>query len=68
MHHIPHTGDLPNTMMTQAHSAIHIEPLNYLEDGDPSVATAQAIKVLYSNGTVETFGAESAQCSVDLVR
>lgn len=65
MHHIPHTGDLPNTLMTSAHSAIRIEPLNYLEAGDSSVATSQQIKV--NNGTVETFGALAANCSVDLV-
>ncbi|KAF2646794.1 amine oxidase catalytic domain-containing protein [Massarina eburnea CBS 473.64] len=44
MHHIPHTGDLPNTIMTSAHSALRIEPLNYLEY-DPSIATSQQIRV-----------------------
>ncbi|KAF2276554.1 amine oxidase catalytic domain-containing protein [Westerdykella ornata] len=48
MHHIPHTGDLPNTLMTSAHSSIRLEPLNYLE-GDPSVATTQQVRFVHDN-------------------
>ena len=29
MHHIPHTGDLPNTVFTTARTAIQITPSNY---------------------------------------
>ncbi|KAF2742211.1 amine oxidase catalytic domain-containing protein [Sporormia fimetaria CBS 119925] len=65
MHHIPHTGDLPNTVMTSAHSAIRIEPFNYLE-GDPSVATLQQVRLTHESGEVKTFGAREANCSVDL--
>jgi primary-amine oxidase len=65
MHHIPHTGDLPNTLMTSAHSAIRLEPLNYL-DGDPSVATAQQVRVFHDSGEVMRFGAKGANCSVSL--
>lgn len=65
MHHIPHTGDLPNTVFTTAHSAMIIEPQNYLE-GDPSRATTQQIRVVYGDSTtVKTFGAEPATCLVD---
>ncbi|KAF1943394.1 amine oxidase catalytic domain-containing protein [Clathrospora elynae] len=54
MHHMPHTGDLPNTMFTAAHSAIRFEPLNYLE-GDPSVASKQQVRILYDDeGSVES--------------
>ncbi|CAO2648787.1 Nn.00g097360.m01.CDS01 [Neocucurbitaria sp. VM-36] len=54
MHHMPHTGDLPNTMFTAAHSAIRFEPLNYL-DGDPSVASNQQVRVHYSeDGSIES--------------
>ncbi|KAH7341181.1 copper amine oxidase [Pyrenochaeta sp. MPI-SDFR-AT-0127] len=54
MHHLPHTGDLPNTMFTAAHSAIRFEPLNYL-DADPSLASNQQVRVQYGeNGTVES--------------
>ena len=53
MHHMPHTGDLPNTMFTAAHSAMRFEPFNYLY-GDPSVATNQQVRVDYSeDGSVE---------------
>lgn len=59
MHHLPHTGDLPNTMFTGAHSAIRFEPLNYLA-GDPSVASHQQIRIDYAeDGSVknrEEFG------------
>ena len=40
MHHMPHTGDLPNTVFSTAHSSMLIEPLNYLL-GDPSQASSQ---------------------------
>lgn len=66
MHHIPHTGDLPNTLMTSAHSAIRLEPLNYL-DGDPSMATSQQVRVFRDTGEVLGFGAKESNCSVDLV-
>ena len=65
MHHIPHTGDLPNTLMTSAHSAIRLEPLNYLP-GDPSVASTQQVRVVHESGEVKTFGAAPGNCSVDL--
>jgi primary-amine oxidase len=59
MHHMPNTGDLPNTMFTSAHSAVRFEPLNYLE-GDPSVASNQQVRIEYdeegSVSSVEEFG------------
>lgn len=58
MHHIPHTGDLPNTMFTAAHSAVRFEPFNYL-DNDPSVASFQQVRVNYNEdlsvAIVDTF-------------
>jgi primary-amine oxidase len=66
MHHIPHTGDLPNTLMTSAHSAIRLEPLNYL-DGDPSMATSQQVRVYFDKSEVRRFGAKNSNCSVNLV-
>lgn len=47
MHHIPHTGDLPNTMFTAAHSAIRFEPFNYLSN-DPSIASYQQVRINYN--------------------
>ncbi|KAM5346287.1 hypothetical protein ACJ41O_009292 [Fusarium nematophilum] len=70
MHHIPHTGDLPNTVFSTAYSALTIEPLNYLP-GDPSRATSQQIRIGSSrNGTanVKTFGAKPASCVPDLAQ
>lgn len=66
MHHVPHTGDLPNTVMTSAHSAVRLEPLNYL-NSDPSIASYQQIWVNATSGEAKRFGAELANCSVDLV-
>ncbi|KAJ4370723.1 hypothetical protein N0V83_005244 [Neocucurbitaria cava] len=68
MHHMPHTGDLPNTMFTSAHSAMRFEPFNYLE-GDPSVASNQQVKVHYSDvgsvDGVEEFGKMTANADGD---
>jgi len=59
MHHMPHTGDLPNTMYTAAHSAMRLEPINYL-NGDPSVASNQQVRIRYNDdgsvADVEEFG------------
>lgn len=59
MHHLPHTGDLPVTMFSSAHSAMRLEPLNYLA-GDPSVQSSQQIRLDYDDAGevehVETFG------------
>ncbi|KAL5466384.1 hypothetical protein PMIN07_003676 [Paraphaeosphaeria minitans] len=64
MHHVPHTGDLPNTDMTSAHSAMRLEPLNYLLN-DPSIQTSQQVRVNHTSGEVETFDAQMANCSVN---
>ncbi|EUC42223.1 hypothetical protein COCMIDRAFT_29138 [Bipolaris oryzae ATCC 44560] len=60
MHHIPGTNDLPVTMFSSAHSAMRLEPLNYLEDGDPSVSSNQQVRIDYDDAGkvkfVEEFG------------
>jgi len=66
MHHVPHTGDLPNTLMTSAHSAIRLEPINYLEH-DSSVQINQQVKVNHTSGEIERFGSQNGNCSVDMV-
>lgn len=67
---MPHTGDLPNTVFSTAHSAITIEPFNYLA-GDPSRATTQQVRINSiaggGNGSVTGFGAKPVTCSVDPV-
>lgn len=65
MHHMPHTGDLPNTVFTTAHSAMIISPLNYLS-GDPSRASKQQVEIAIhgnNNATIKTWGAQPATCS-----
>ena len=69
MHHMPHTGDIPNTVFSTAHSAMTIEPFNYLV-GDPSQASTQQVLIKTANGQAEItrYGAQEAICPVDLVR
>ncbi|KAL5003358.1 copper amine oxidase [Aspergillus recurvatus] len=68
MHHVPHTGDLPNTVFTTAHSSVAFTPLNYLP-GDPSRETVNMVRVDYSDGAataVRTFGQSNETCSLVL--
>ena len=44
MHHLPHTGDLPITLMSTAQSSVVFSPHNYLLS-DPSRATRQQIEI-----------------------
>ncbi|KAH7180088.1 copper amine oxidase [Fusarium flagelliforme] len=69
MHHMPHTGDLPNTVFSTAHSAMLIEPLNYLL-GDPSQASSQQVLIKTTDGKPEitTYGAKNATCPIDLAQ
>ncbi|KAK8110994.1 uncharacterized protein PG998_007451 [Apiospora kogelbergensis] len=65
MHHIPHTGDLPNTVFSTAHTAMLIEPFNYLA-GSPHRATKQMVQLTSKNGTtaITRYGATPANCAV----
>jgi primary-amine oxidase len=68
MHHLPHTGDLPNTVFTTAHSGVQFMPLNYYER-DISKETKQMVRINYNEGDVsrvKTFGAELPTCAVDM--
>lgn len=66
---MPHTGDIPNTVFSTAHSAITIEPFNYLL-GDPSQASTQQVMIKTSDGKAEVtrYGAQNATCAVAMVR
>ncbi|KAJ5663299.1 hypothetical protein N7507_004030 [Penicillium longicatenatum] len=67
MHHVPHTGDLPNTVFTTAHSGVHFMPLNYLL-GDPSRETVNMVRIDYDDGNVSavhTFGQHDDKCELD---
>lgn len=66
MHHLPHTGDLPNTVFTTAHSSMQFMPLNYY-DVDISGETRSMVRINYDNGTtnVKTFGQDQDTCTLD---
>lgn len=72
MHHVPHSGDLPNTVMTTAHSGIQFMPSNYFK-GDISRRTVQQVRIDYGDGeaaNVTRFGqfdasAKDATCKLD---
>lgn len=69
MHHIPHTGDLPNTVFTTAHSAVQITPSNYFLY-DQSRDTVNMIRLEYNyhskEETVKTFGQAHQICMANL--
>ncbi|RBR12028.1 hypothetical protein FVER53590_04368 [Fusarium verticillioides] len=69
MHHMPHTGDLPNTVFSTAHSSMLIEPMNYLL-GDPSQASSQQVLIKTTDGKPEItrYGAKEATCPIDLAQ
>ncbi|TVY73173.1 Membrane primary amine oxidase [Lachnellula suecica] len=69
MHHVPHTGDIPNTVFSTSQSGISISPHNYLLR-DPS---RQSSHIVYINKTAstltaETYGGEVATCVFDLAQ
>lgn len=59
---VPHTGDLPNTVFTTAHSGFQLMPSNYFEI-DQSRNTVNMVRIEYEDGVttgVETFGSQQA--------
>ncbi|KAI0030480.1 copper amine oxidase [Vararia minispora EC-137] len=69
MHHVPHTGDLPNTVFSTAQGSMLISPHNYLLH-DPSRDTRQTVRIDYDDTkgveTVKTFGAEFSKGATNL--
>ena len=71
MHHLAHTGDLPNTVSSTAQGSMMISPHNYL-DIDPSRQTYQQVEIKFMPGidntaTVNEFGKYMATCYADTV-
>lgn len=72
MHHVPHTGDLPNTVHTTAQSGLIISPHNYLLN-DPSRQSSQQVRINYHSSAsgqvtdVLLFGGEVPSGTVNLV-
>ncbi|KKA26891.1 hypothetical protein TD95_003263 [Thielaviopsis punctulata] len=67
MHHIPHTGDLPNTVFTTAHSGVQFMPSNYFLV-DQSRRTNNMVRIQYGNGSaaqVIDFGQVAENCTLD---
>lgn len=69
MHHVPHTGDLPNTVMTGAQSSVMISPHNYLPE-DASRQTMQQIHIAMGEGAngdnvISNFGKKEYICAAD---
>ncbi|GAB1317381.1 Amine oxidase [Madurella fahalii] len=50
MHHVPHTGDLPNTVMTTARAGVVFTPSNYFDGRDESRRTVNQVRVGYGGG------------------
>jgi primary-amine oxidase len=43
-HHVPHSGDIPNTLMHTSASSVMFTPFNF-HDRDPSRRSAQGVKL-----------------------
>ncbi|KAF7361133.1 Amine oxidase [Mycena sanguinolenta] len=68
MHHVPHTGDMPNTVFTTAQSAFIISPHNYLLR-DASRTTRQMVRIDYNSSGVQLvkeFGGNMASGVVNI--
>ena len=48
-HHVPHSGDVPNTLMHTSATSVMFVPMNF-HDRDPSRARAQGVKVAMKEG------------------
>ncbi|EKG10001.1 Copper amine oxidase [Macrophomina phaseolina MS6] len=60
MYHLPHTGDLPNTLTTTAHAGVKLVPVNFFSL-DQSRRTVNQVRIDYDEGKVthvEIFGRE----------
>ena len=44
MHHIPHAGDIPNTLMHTSSSSVMFTPFNF-HDRDPSRLSSQGVEL-----------------------
>ncbi|KAI4601929.1 hypothetical protein KJ359_010795 [Pestalotiopsis sp. 9143b] len=67
MHHVPHTGDLPNSMFTVAHAGAVFSPSNFF-DTDQSRQTVNQVRINYADGAaaeVQTFGQKDESFELD---
>ncbi|TEB24011.1 copper amine oxidase [Coprinellus micaceus] len=68
MHHLPHTGDLPITLMSTAQSSVVFSPHNYLLS-DPSRQTRQQIEIDLTGEkvTADHNGKKRGVCTASIV-
>ncbi|TFK22683.1 copper amine oxidase [Coprinopsis marcescibilis] len=68
MHHLPHTGDLPVTLMSSAQSSVVFSPHNYLLS-DPSRQTVQQIEIDLTGEkpTADGYGKKTEVCKAPVV-
>ncbi|TEA10610.1 Membrane primary amine oxidase [Colletotrichum sidae] len=63
MYHLPHSGDLPNTLTSTAHAGVKLMPVNYFSL-DQTRRTANQIRMDFGKGKVshlETFGRDMSK-------
>lgn len=68
MHHIPHTGDLPTTLMSTAQSSVVFSPHNYLLS-DPTRQTVQQVEIDLTGDkpVTDSYGKKVDVCQTPLV-
>ncbi|KAF7520045.1 hypothetical protein G7054_g12903 [Neopestalotiopsis clavispora] len=67
MHHVPNTGDLPNSIFTVAHAGAIFSPSNYFNT-DQSRQTVNQVRINYADGAaaeVQTFGQKDDSFELD---
>jgi hypothetical protein len=51
-HHVPHSGDIPNTRMHTSASSVMFTPFNF-HDSDPTRQSAQGVRIDNNDDTTE---------------
>lgn len=51
-HHVPHSGDIPNTLMHTSASSIMFTPFNF-NDRDPSRKSVQGVKIIKNGNSAQ---------------
>jgi hypothetical protein len=66
MHHVPHSGDIPNTLMHTSSSSVMFTPFNF-HSRDPSRLTSQGVELhIKSKGTKAKYFGKTYQEGVKL--
>jgi hypothetical protein len=66
MHHVPHSGDIPNTLMHTSSSSVMFTPFNF-HDRDPSRLSSQGVQLdIKPKGTKPRYFGETYHKGVNL--